>query len=461
MPCADARARGRRRAREQVAQPAGRGARGGRRGATVRVVAARLPGGLAAELLDGSTPAAAVVCGSDAVLAEQRRAAPSLRAVKIGYGIAVQDVVAQRGAGRRVRHALGAGTAPLIGMVGRLARAKRQDLFLRAAARIARARHDARFVIIGGEILGSERDYAEDLPTLADALGISDRVVFAGHRADAYAWIDALDVLVHPADREPYGLVIAEALALGKAVVAADAAGPAEILAGRGTLVAPDDHAALADGILAALTQPRHAGPPPRGADRMAADFAQLLDDGRGMRILDVSPRVTNPPARGSSVRTAALLGGLAERHEVRQLSQARLRAGSDPEAARGSVAVTPSYSEERIAPLLPTLATELGARAWVHAPVLSGLGLRRSPRLRALAAWADVVLVEFPWQYAACRRRGLAPPRSCSPRTTSRRRSSPTTRARPGRAPRGGRGCGRSNGSSAARCATPTSCSR
>jgi glycosyltransferase involved in cell wall biosynthesis len=231
------------------------------------------------ELLDGSTPAAAVVCGSDAVLAEQRRAAPSLRAVKIGYGIPVQDVVAQQGAGRGVRRALGVGTAPLIGMAGRLARAKRQDLFLRAAAIVLRARPDARFVIIGGEILGSERDYAEDLPTLADALGISDRVVFAGHRADAYAWIDALDVLVHPADREPYGLVIAEALALGKAVVAADAAGPAEILSGRGTLVAPDDHAALADGILAALTRPRRAGPPPRGADRMAAEFAQLFDE--------------------------------------------------------------------------------------------------------------------------------------------------------------------------------------
>jgi glycosyltransferase involved in cell wall biosynthesis len=122
------------------------------------------------------------------------------------------------------------------------------------------------------------------------------------------------------------------------------------------------------------------------------------------VRILDVSPRVCNPPARGSSVRTAGLLRGLAERHEVRQLSQVRLRRRGDPEAARGVTTVTRGYTERGIGPLLATLATELGARTWVRAPVLSGAGLARSATLREAAAWADVVMVEFPWQYAACR---------------------------------------------------------
>lgn len=123
------------------------------------------------------------------------------------------------------------------------------------------------------------------------------------------------------------------------------------------------------------------------------------------MRILDVSPRVCNPPARGSSVRTAGLLRGLAGRHEVRQLSQVRLRRRGDPEAGRGTTMLAAGYSERAIAPLLPSLATELGARTWVRAPVLSGAGLARSRVLRRAVAWADVVIVEFPWQYAACRR--------------------------------------------------------
>lgn len=123
------------------------------------------------------------------------------------------------------------------------------------------------------------------------------------------------------------------------------------------------------------------------------------------MRILDVSPRVVHPATRGSSVRAANLLRALAERHEVRQLSQARLSHRGDPEGARGHFAVTPSYAELRTAAPVATAATELGARSWVRAPILSGAGLGRSPRLRALIDWADVVLVEFPWQFAACRR--------------------------------------------------------
>jgi len=122
------------------------------------------------------------------------------------------------------------------------------------------------------------------------------------------------------------------------------------------------------------------------------------------VRILDVSPRVVHPPIRGSSVRSANLLRALAGRHEVRQLSQARLTRRGDPEGARGAFAVTPSYAELRMAAPVPTLATELGARSWVRAPVLSGVGLGRSARLRANLGWADIVLVEFPWQFSACR---------------------------------------------------------
>lgn len=104
-------------------------------------------------------------------------------------------------------------------------------------------------------------------------------------------------------------------------------------------------------------------------------------------------------------MRAANLLRALAERHEVRQLSQARLSGRGDPEGARGPFTVTPSYAELRMAAPVATIATELGARTWIRAPILSGAGLARSPRLRALARWADVVLVEFPWQFAACRR--------------------------------------------------------
>jgi glycosyltransferase involved in cell wall biosynthesis len=187
-----------------------------------------------------------------------------------------------------VRAALDAGDLPLIGIAGRLAANKQQDLFLRAAARVAAEQPDARFVVIGGDILGTEGEYAAALPALADTLGIGDRVVFAGHQAHAYAWIDALDVLVHAAAREPFGLVLVEALALSRRVVAIDSAGPGEILAGgHGLLVAPGDADALASAIARALADPAPpAGGPARAQDftdtRMARAFADVLDGAAG-----------------------------------------------------------------------------------------------------------------------------------------------------------------------------------
>jgi glycosyltransferase involved in cell wall biosynthesis len=234
------------------------------------------------ELLDGSVDAQVVVCSSDAVLAEQQRAAPRLRAVKVPLGVAVDELAAARGSGAKVRAELNAADRPLARIVARLAPDKRQDRFLHAAARVAAARPDTLFVVIGGEILGAHGNYADGLAALATRLGIGDRVVFAGHRADVYAWIDALDVLVHPAEREPFGLVVVEALALGARVVAIDAAGPGEILAGdpRAELVATADGDLLAGAMARALDQaPATGGSTAFSDTRMATAFGRLFDE--------------------------------------------------------------------------------------------------------------------------------------------------------------------------------------
>lgn len=239
-----------------------------------------------AELLDGSIRADAVVCSSEAVVRAQREAAPWSCPEKIHLGIAVEEVTAQRGSGSRVRERLGLTTSvPLVGAVGRLAPRKRQDLFLRAAALVSDARPDVRFAVVGGDILGTEGLYAAGLEALADELGIADRVVFTGHQADVYAWIDALDVLAHPAGREPFGLVLVEAMALGKPVVAVDHAGPSEIVEhGRsGLLVPADDVDAFATAILRALTDPALADHAPARAQAftdtgMAEAFAGALE---------------------------------------------------------------------------------------------------------------------------------------------------------------------------------------
>jgi glycosyltransferase involved in cell wall biosynthesis len=124
------------------------------------------------------------------------------------------------------------------------------------------------------------------------------------------------------------------------------------------------------------------------------------------LRILDVFPRVAYPPHQGSAVRVYNLLHELSQRHECVGFSHvrsgARFSRPSLDEVGHG-----PSYLEVRFTHPLAGVVREVSERAWVRAPVLAGEAFRlaRPGRLRELLAWAEVVLVEFPWQFEHCRR--------------------------------------------------------
>lgn len=149
-------------------------------------------------------------------------------------------------------------TAPVVGIVGRISPTKGQDVFLRAAAQVAQARPDARFRIVGAALF-AEQEYADAVARLIDTLGLAGRVELAGFAAEPAAAIDALDLVVHASPvAEPFGQVVAEAMARGVPVVATRGGGVEEIVAPDGVpplgrLVPPADPAALAVAILDAL----------------------------------------------------------------------------------------------------------------------------------------------------------------------------------------------------------------
>jgi glycosyltransferase involved in cell wall biosynthesis len=131
------------------------------------------------------------------------------------------------------------------------------------------------------------------------------------------------------------------------------------------------------------------------------------------MRILDVSPRVCFPPDQGSSVRTFNLVRELSRAHQVRQFSQAkhgRLSLGADGDRAWSATDlwVTGTYREVRHSNRAAVALGEPAERNWVGAPVLSGLALEltRPRALREFLRWAELVMVEFPWQFGYCARR-------------------------------------------------------
>lgn len=159
----------------------------------------------------------------------------------------------------------GAGKLPLIVSVGSLSKRKDVPTLLRAFKTVA-TQKSARLVVVGE---GPERASIERL--IAE-LGLTDAVHLTGFDANPYGWMAAATVFVSASTGEGFPNVIAEALALGRPVVATDCPGDtAELLEhGKwGRLVAVGDHTGMAAAILAALDGPN----PPDGRMR-AADFA-------------------------------------------------------------------------------------------------------------------------------------------------------------------------------------------
>ncbi len=146
-----------------------------------------------------------------------------------------------------------AGPVVRVGLVAAFARWKGHEVFLDALARLDPG-SGVRGYIVGGPIYrtaGSQFDL-DDLKRKAVALGLGGRTGFTGHVADPAAAIRALDIVVHASTQpEPFGRVIAEAMACSKPVVASNAGGAAEIVrAGEDALChEPGDAAGLADRI--------------------------------------------------------------------------------------------------------------------------------------------------------------------------------------------------------------------
>ena len=125
--------------------------------------------------------------------------------------------------------------------VGQLIRGKGVQLLLAAMARMKTPRTL--------DIVGTG-NMEPKLKALAAELGIADRVRFNGFRQNPQDWMRAARCVVVPSFwQEPYGLVAAEAVALGRPVVAFAIGGLPEACGGKATLVPPGDIAALAKAL--------------------------------------------------------------------------------------------------------------------------------------------------------------------------------------------------------------------
>ena len=203
----------------------------------------------AMEQLARRLPAALVICSSDLAAQAQRSLGSGPPVARVHPGL---DPPAGAGA------ALGGTT---VGMLTRLQRLKRVELALEAAPAVLAAVPGARFEIAGGASAAFDGDYPAELEALTARLGLSHAVRFATEVADAQAFLRSVDVLVHVAAVESFGLVYVEAMLAGVPVVAPDRGGGTEIVRDGvdGVLVDVEDRAALSAAIVGLLQDPARA----------------------------------------------------------------------------------------------------------------------------------------------------------------------------------------------------------
>lgn len=147
-----------------------------------------------------------------------------------------------------------------IGLLATLGRWKGHTVFLKALSLLP-ANLKVRAYVIGGAIYqtGGSQYQLDDLREKANELGIASKVGFTSYVEEPAAAMRALDIVVHASTQpEPFGLVIAEAMACGRAVIASQAGGAAEIInAGVDALGhSPGDAEGLADAIMRLAIDP-------------------------------------------------------------------------------------------------------------------------------------------------------------------------------------------------------------
>lgn len=127
--------------------------------------------------------------------------------------------------------------------IGRLSPEKRHDKLLYAFKDLAGSYHNACLYIVGSGVLEQE------LMSLAKNLNIYDKVIFTGQLANPYALLKRCDCFVLSSDHEGQPMVLLEALALNKPIIATNITGSASVLGDKFGVLVDNSSAGLFHGM--------------------------------------------------------------------------------------------------------------------------------------------------------------------------------------------------------------------
>jgi glycosyltransferase involved in cell wall biosynthesis len=176
-------------------------------------------------------------------------AVPQDKCRVIANGIDLAEFVPEPARRARLREQMGDSANFVWITAGRVVPAKDYPNLLRAFAGVFRQRNEARLWIAGEAASGA----LEPLQALAGELKIASAVRWLGLRRDLPALLDAADGFVLASAWEGMPLVLGEAMAMAKPVVATDVGGVREMAGETGEVVAAKDPHALAAAMLATM----------------------------------------------------------------------------------------------------------------------------------------------------------------------------------------------------------------
>lgn len=147
---------------------------------------------------------------------------------------------------------LSEGRVPVVGMAGPLEVIKGGSFFLRACHRVLEAGVKIRIVVAGS---GPEE---RNLRRLATSLELSDHVTFVDDGIAMSTYLSAIDIFCLPSLQQGFGIILLEAMALARPVIASGVGGVLSILDNEktGRIVPPSDSRALAECLLEMLAEP-------------------------------------------------------------------------------------------------------------------------------------------------------------------------------------------------------------
>ncbi len=199
-----------------------------------------------------------ILVNADAIhdwLLEENYPAAKIRVIKNGIDMSLYEKSCHCGALRKELDI--PENAPLIIMLSRLDPKKGVVDFINAAAQLNTLHPEAIYLIAGEKLISHEGSldpesvYHRELLQLVNALGMKDKIIFAGHRSDVPQILAEATVSVLPSHSEGLSNTLLESMAAGVPVVATTAGGNPELVVEgvTGFLVPPREPRLLANAI--------------------------------------------------------------------------------------------------------------------------------------------------------------------------------------------------------------------